>query len=361
MVPVAADDSDPMQATALERMSFGYGEAEFVPVQVRALGHPDPGVRATAASMLVWNEPVAAEEGLLEAARDPVVEVAVAALETLQYYPTRRVLRTLAELSGSGDREIRDAATASFDDMRELFEKVDERGDESSPVTYRSDPEPRTTLPEAEVLALLDDPDIDCVARDGALRANEWNGYSAAARGRLTTRLVDHPDPNVRDIACSAFAAWSETDALLHLTRDRCFVVQKSAVYCLQDLPASAVVAERIRQVLRTATGTAAQEALRTYIAHASGKQTDRLVELARADPREALRYEAVRVLGDMEEARAVRALAPLLDDPPGVTWSVHIVLLDQLRRLRIAVPPPAWLAAVDNLHLRRAVSGVVG
>ncbi|MFJ4651825.1 hypothetical protein ACIP5Y_11195 [Nocardia sp. NPDC088792] len=62
-----------------------------------------------------------------------------------------------------------------------------------------------------------------------------------------------------------------------------------------------------------------------------------------------------------MNEARAIRALVPLLDEPPGVTWSVHIALLDQFRDLRIAVTPPAQLRAVDNLDLRCAVSEFMG
>lgn len=46
----------------------------------------------------------------------------------------------------------------------------------------------------------------------------------------------------------------------------------------------------------------------------------------------------------------------PLLEQPPGVTWAVHIQLLGGVRKLGLPEPPLDHLAAVDNLDLVRSV-----
>lgn len=377
VLPVAGDDAHPLQAAALASMAFGFGEAGFMPTLIRALRHRNPEIRRTAARTLLWEEPVAAEDGLLDAAHDADHEVAAAALDTLRYYPTRRALRTIAELRGHGDERVRAAATDSFEELSWHFEDAALNSEKLAPLRdwlrptddlihpepEESDEKPGTptpltrstpyTLSETALLELLDDPDGDWQSRDRTLRGLDWNAFTPDARPRLTVRLTTHPDPLVREITATALSDWSATEALLELTRDRSFSVRKSAVYHLASVPPDPAVAACAWRYLSTATGISAQEALRTYVAHTPGNGLrEQLVDLARTDSREDVRYEAIHDLVDLQAANEIRALTPLLDEPPAVSWALHLALLDGLRNLELPVTPPAHLATVDNLDL---------
>ncbi|MDQ1538147.1 MAG: hypothetical protein QOE58_2540, partial [Actinomycetota bacterium] len=146
LVTVAGDDRHPLQALALAGMLFGFDEAEFQPVKIRALDHPDADVREAAADVLMWDEPVAAEGPLLTAASDPACEVAAAAVDTLRYYRSRRVLRTLAEILDNGDEQVRDKAAESFEDIRDHFEWLISSGDAAETAMYREWVEPVADL-----------------------------------------------------------------------------------------------------------------------------------------------------------------------------------------------------------------------
>lgn len=98
---------------------------------IRALDHPDADVRDDAAWVLMWDEPVAAEGPLVGAASDPSSAVAAAAVSTLQYHPSRRVLRLLAELAETEDDSVRAAAVWSFEANRGRFEYLATYGDPS--------------------------------------------------------------------------------------------------------------------------------------------------------------------------------------------------------------------------------------
>lgn len=383
VVAVASDDAHPWQALALRRMSFGFCEAEFVPVLVRALAHEDPKVRLAAAEEpLFWNEPLAAETGLLAAVRDEAVEVALAALDTLRYYPTQRVLCSVEELRSHPDERISAAATVTFDDLRETFESAVSEGEPKTVELLRrwmrpvydlvGWPESITVLesrpplghqrrpgpPAAALLALLDEPYIDQEDLYGTLGNVDWSAYDSATRTTAISRLTAHPNPVVRGIGCYALAAWGRTDELMRLAGDRSAGVRKSAVYTLASLPANPAVAELTWRYLPNATGMAAQEAVKTHVAHMGSAATDRLVELVRSDPRTDVRYAAIDALVKLQAGKEIHSLADLLAEPPGVHWSVHTSLLHGLRELGIATPLPAHLEAVDDLHVQRALAG---
>ncbi|MFE3192668.1 HEAT repeat domain-containing protein [Nocardia sp. NPDC059240] len=383
VIAVASDDEHPLQATAVESMSFGFGEAEFMPVLQRALGHRDPAVREAAAGTLLWEEPVAAESALLAATRDETFEVAAAAINTLRYYPTRRVLREISLLRAHPDQRIAAAASDAFDEVQWSFEQAATEGKAGSVALLRewmspirdlvTWPEeitgrellplhthrPRGTVPETELTRLLDDPDADRAELEGTLRGADWQGYEADARARASTRFATHPNPLVREIGCAALADWVCTAELVRLVGDRSFGVRKTAMYFLSTIPADPEVAEVAWQYLVTATGTTAQEAVRTYVVHAGPAAVDRLVELARSDRREAVRYEAICALSKLEAAEQISALADLLSAAPGVNWSVHLALLWALRELGLAVVVPPQLAAVDNVDLQSALAAL--
>ena len=379
---VADDDTHPLQALALAAMAFGFDEAEFQSVKIRALRHPDAKVRTAAADVLVWDEPVEAEAALVTATSDRSGEVAVAAVDTLQYYPSRRVLRVLAELAQSDDNEaLRAKAAESLDYNRGRFEHCATCGDRrqvqllrewmepvadvvrwsaeihrppvSRPPTSRS----RVAMSEGALVALLSGPDGEWGAKKQALREVAWEVYSAGERDRLCGTLLTHPDPVVRSIGALPLAAWSRTEALLGLATDPSFSVRKSAMYHLRTVPRDPAVATFAWEYMRRACGTTAYEALQTYVAHASSDEAkQRLVELGRADPRESVQTTAISCLADLRAAHELETLTPLLRELPGVTWAVHIRLIDGLWALGLPGPNLDDLAEVDNLDLIQSI-----
>ncbi|VTS08103.1 ---NA--- : Uncharacterized protein OS=Nocardia seriolae N-2927 GN=NS07_contig00110-0026 PE=4 SV=1 [Gemmata obscuriglobus UQM 2246] len=99
-------------------MIFFFDAPADVDMKIEALAASAPEVRATAAKILFWDEPVAAETALVTAAADPVERVAVEALLTLQYYPSRHVIRSLHGRLDHPTEPIRHAARESWDEIR---------------------------------------------------------------------------------------------------------------------------------------------------------------------------------------------------------------------------------------------------
>lgn len=118
---IARDPRHPLYEEAIETMIWGFEEPRFEALKIAALSHPAPSVRATAADALLWDEPVAAEEPLLRALDDPDERVAAEVANTLQYYPTRRVLARLAEVSAR-EGKPGEQAQHSFDALRSQFQ-----------------------------------------------------------------------------------------------------------------------------------------------------------------------------------------------------------------------------------------------
>ncbi len=381
VVAVAGDDGHPLQRMALVSMAFGFDEPEHQPVKIRALAHPDPGVRDAAAFVLMWDEPVAAEEPLVSAASDPSIEVAVSAVSTLQYYRSRRVLRGLAELTEADDERVRAAALESFEENRSRFEYLAAYGDPEQVMLLREWMEPVADLvrwpedvqdrevyspcaepapiamSESDLLALLADPDGEWRAKKETLRHVDWERYDAGERGRLGRALAGHPDPAVREIATEPLAAWSRSEELVALTADSSGSVRKAAMYRLELVPRESAIAELAWDHVLAGAGFVASEALRTYVAHADAREAkERLRELAFTDRRETVRTQAIVCLTDPGCERELQSLVPLLREPPGVSWMVHIEILDGLRELGLRAPDLNHLAAVDNLELVRYI-----
>jgi HEAT repeat protein len=381
ILAVAADDRHPLQRVALIVMAFGFDEAEHQAVQIRALTHPEAEVRDGAAFALMWDEPVAAEEPLVSAASDPSGEVAVSAVSTLQYYRSRRVLRVLADLTEADDERVRAAAVESFDENRSCFEYLATYGDPEQVMLLREWMEPvadlvrwpeevqdrelyspsaepaPTAMSESDLLALLADPDGEWRPKKEMLRQVDWERYAAGERARLGRALTGHPDPAVREIATEPLAVWSRSEELLMLTADPSGSVRKSAMYRLALVPRDRSLAEVAWDHMLAGAGCVASEALRTYVAHADAREAkERLHELALTDRRETIRTQAIVCLTDPGCERELQSLVPLLREPPGVSWMVHIEIIDGLRELGLPAPDLDHLATVDNLELVRHI-----
>lgn len=211
IVAVAGDDRHPLQRVALLEMAFDFDEVKHQAVKIRALAHPGADVRDAAASVLMWDEPVAAEEPLVSAASDPSRDVAASAVSTLQYYPSRRVLRVLADLAKTADEQVRAEAVKSFDENVNRFEYLATYGDPEQVTRLREWMEPvadlvgwpddvedreayspsgepsRIAMSESELLALLADRDGEWRPKKETLRQVAWERY-AAGDGRGCVR-----------------------------------------------------------------------------------------------------------------------------------------------------------------------------
>jgi HEAT repeat protein len=387
---VAGDPMHPLQADALGRMDFGFNLPHQEAIKIAGLSHPDPQVRAAAACVLLWDEPVAAEPPLLQATHDLVPEAAAEAANTLQYYPSVRVLHRLHELLSHADDHVRAEAADSFASIRSgilvclrgrdrraadhirrwlrpVWDLLAIRDEELAPNEedrrFLERQEPPAVLPMADLLALLGDADASPVVLGDRLRSNGWSGYAEVERGRLRPVLLTHPDPLVREQATWAFATWRDARGLLDLLADANFCVRKSAMYNLGRLPPTPGLGDVAWNHLHRhdAVGTHATEILDTFVRHADPADAIRRLGWMAGDHgrREELRAAAVHHLVGLGAASAVGQLAGLLREPPEVSWALHLALLEAVAELGLPTPGLGRLGDVDHLDLQAALARV--
>lgn len=386
VVAVALDDRGPLQAYALEAMAFDFAEREFADVLVRALGHGDETVRRAAAETMVWDEWVAAEEPLLVAGSDPSPTVAEAALRALSWYPTRRVLRAISELEPHEDPDVRDQAEETYATLVGHFERVFQRAspaqrqllmewmvpvadlvdlavetqdEEDSPAVPAS---PTTQIalpvPAHEIQAMLADPDGEWKMRKATLHQVDWAGHSELERTALRADFTDHPDPWIRWFAAAAFGAWGDRDALILQLLDSSNDVRKEATVQLGQLASDPALAPILWARMLGATGAAADAALTAYVVHAPEDEVGpQLAALARDEQRQHVRIVAIESLGDLGLTDEIRDLAPLLAEEPGVTWDVHVALLDAMAAATVDPPSLDRLLGVDQLEVIESIA----
>ena len=390
VLAVASNPCHPLQAEALGQMTFDCDLPEYEQIKIAALSHPRPEVRATAAAILFWDEPVQAEGPLIEAARDPAPDVAADVCKTLEYYPSLRTASCLYGLLDHPSEQVREEARVSFGNIRHEFllglrsddphvirhlrhwlepvwEMLAFTDDELQPDEGRartvSPAESGEFMPLANLLELLGDPDASPKGVRESLWQSDWKGCAAAERGWLRRVLLEHPEPLVREEAAVAFEAWHDAAGLLVLVGDADFGVRKTAMYRLGQLPPIPGVADLAWEHLHRpdALGVHAQETLATFVRHADSAEAVRRLGWIAGDHgrREGLRVAAVYDLTKLGAAEAVEQLAGFLLEPPEITWALHIALLDAIADLDLPLPNIASLRKVDNLNVQLALAGV--
>jgi HEAT repeat protein len=385
---VASDPNHPMQADALGQMDFGFASRRQQEIKIRALSHPNPEVRAAGARGLLWDEPIRGEEPLIRATDDPVPEVAAEAINTLQYYPTRRVVTCLERHLTHPDPRVREDAEESYGCLRgsilarlvDRCEAVSRRvrrwlGPTLETLHFADEelrPEPsesgtrlaESNVPartEAEIVARLTDLDTSPLILSEVLDDITALSISEAGQNRITELLLNHFDPFVRGWAVSILSRWQDEQGLLRLARDSSFAVRKSAIYWLSRLPnPNPAIGELAWQYLRTPTlfSCALTEPLQTYVAHAPREEAiPRLVSIALdAENREELRSTAIWQLERLGAADELTGLLPLLQEEPQVTWRLHLAVLSAIKEVKLPVPDLSRLEEVDNLDVQWAL-----
>lgn len=381
VLSVAADPAHPLQVDALRAMISGFEEPHHHAILIDALAHPDAAVRSTAADVLVMEEPAAAELPLLSCATDADPDVACAAIETLAYYPTRRVVRALAAIRDDADRDpdLRDAADAALreiagsaasrargpDDPRHLALLAwvapirDPLGltDADLAVLPREPVARPPVVANADPHALgraLDDPDFPL----GALRSLLERLVAAADRAHasLGSRLLRHADPVVRSYGVAHAAAIGDTDDVVAALDDPSRQVRAAAGYHLRSLPVDPKVAPLLWSLMSRETGFRASEALESWLVHAAPDEVPgRLVALVHTDRRSRVGHVAVRELARRGAVAAIRTLLPLLNEPPRGTWALHLALLHAAATLGLPIGPHG-LDEVDHLDVACAL-----
>ena len=387
---VAGNSSHALRGMALERMRFFFENPDDTAIKIASLKDTDPKVRRIAARILDWDEPVAAESALLVASRDEDERVATNALCTLQYYPTTNVLRRFMEVRNhSSERFLEvcaecmpyiwscvahalDSADSPqvvarlnrwLEPIRDLL-NPDEFKLNSNEDDTPSQPADKPEAPTFDMVQeLLQNPDVSPRQLTSCLRSDGWEHFSNSQRDRLEPLFVTHPDQLVRDECCQILKVWGRTQGLLRLADDPIVTVRKSAIYKLGLLPIDRQIADFAwdRFDPRRLRGATATEMLGTYVTHAEKQEAiPRLSAIAEnTDLSENIRDNAIFHLAQLHADAELRRLLRFIDEPPALTWNIHVNLLEEMSRLGLQLPGNHFLQNVDHLRVQVVLAGV--
>jgi len=386
---VLADPGSPLYLAALEGSWAGFDTPDFVALKTTALDSPNPQARRIACDVLSWDEPVAAQSRLLERADDIDAEVAVAAINTLQYYDSQAVLIRLDELaSGSTRQAVRDAAAESLSSFRGLHCDVSVEASDPSDLRYgelmrawldpvrelvgvlpeEADPNfqvPDVSAPKSAPLGAralmqsLDELNVPWLGKLDLLSAeHDWSLTPVTQRGELAAFLCSHADRDVRDRACSILRRWGDMDRLIDLAAsDDDDLVRKSAMWQLSQWEGD----QRAPRVARLAwdyvtsrvdSGARSVEALDAFVRHEERDEAQtHLLDLIESDPRDSMKIRAVELLVD------ARGLGPLLAEEPRITWNMHVALLDHDKGPELTAAVHSRLVRADSFRLHNALA----
>jgi hypothetical protein len=194
------------------------------------------------------------------------------------------------------------------------------------------------------------------------VRRVDRSAVSLSDRPAIARRLAEHPDPDVRTQAAGVLGGWNLGSELLALLDDTNLGVRKSAMYHLCEVDRSAAVALRALATVDELSGTAATEALETYVVHANRDEAvAELADRARNDPRYDIASQAVYALAELHADDEVDALLPLLGNPPAVNWCVHIALLAADERHRADRAHLLALVDIDYLDVAVGAARALG
>ncbi len=381
--PILEDPDHHLYWAALEGIEIGFDTRRYQRYKIDALRSNDAKIREQAAEILLWDEPVAAEQALLDAINDAESGVAREAVRTLRYYQSRSVLRRLAEVAESGPPDIRDVASESYHELRYSFvEEViaaegtayyDEFRQWCEPIWDLVEPQqcdrvdrtnsnkvPKKTVPPVlKIVESLNDVDGLWEGKLDVLNPcrYDWSDVTRADFNDVVEFLTGHPDRSVRRASCALLVSRDQVGSLLRLaSKDQDSDVRQDAMSLLSHLSESSrsnEVADFAWSLVsaQASGGWRAYEALDAFIHHGDPNLVQScLLALARDDLRKSIRWLSVISLNDTS------SLGSLLDEQPILTWSIHALLLEDDNGPVVDSETLDRLSEVDDLRLQVAL-----
>lgn len=395
---IASNPNGPFFKDAIQSLEYlRRDEERFLRLSSVALKDPDPQIRMYAAKNLMLQQPIFAEQNLIEATLDNNVEVAKAALDTLTFYSSRNAIRHLFVMQQTSD----DVCNALIDSIRldlreEIMYFLNQWANHPDALKYinkwlqpikkdvlsmfrklpplEKTPDEDTEKPTEKidcdrVISILEDQDSEWVqAIDFFENKVDWKSFNAASRERLIRYLLSHDDDVDTSsifVSCIAFAAWQDTDNLLQITRHWRGDLIRKASYTLRFVPRSTAAAERLWEIISDANirGDFAGEVLESFAHHCDPqKLTTILIDLAFKDERHKVRCTAIKLLFAYDSPR-LKDLIPLLTVPSSINHLLHIDLLICLAEAKIEVPKSVLinLSEVDDVYLQILMAKQLG
>jgi HEAT repeat protein len=391
----ASDPNHPFYIDAIQKLAHCFEEPRFQLLKIKALFHSSADVRATAAGAILWDQPVAAEDGLLMVAQDEDDSAGAEALDALAYYGSQKVLLALHNMSASGSCHRRpecktvveyisrdflsaydrllmqdSAALPVFESwLKPVWEVLEiERhnliagssNNQKTPSSQTAEDTTRIRPSIAELEQRFSNPDGAWGDRWPFVTSVDWASYSSEERTEFVQYCSAHQDWSVRELFCSVLGKWHATDTLLGFIEDPVFTVRKMAAYYLSEVPRDHRVAKRLLQLLHQddTCGFHASETLNSYVAHASAANLDaQLVDWALNDQRESVRAAAIWNLDKRRSREQLPLLMPLLHDAPLVTWSVHQAVLTACLNMEFEPNGMADLADIDDMECQATLA----
>jgi hypothetical protein len=407
-----------LRIAATASLAFGFEEPEWQQRKVALLRDGDPAVRAAAALVLLWDEPVIAEAALIEATNDADDDVACDAIDTLRYYRSAAALEALLRIrSESASLRRFDMASKSLADLadgmadevsgvpignrhvdrvRDLLQNFAEQVatsnasvdyvspeidhvrsvelttgslaaqlDANSTATAGWSPRTENAASWSLLRSQLADPNGQWEPKYANLRLLDCDSIPLSDRAEAATYLRQHPDPMVRALSCAALVRLGAINDLVALLDDPIPHVAKSARYSLRDVDANSEIAELVLAPVRSSAlaGTQASEAIETWARHRRALVGDEVIGellVLANDRRETVRVSAIEELVAIDAPVGAQMIR-FLHEPPLVTWAVHTTIISGRRHLGLtdmqvleAIEP--WLD-VDDLWLQTALS----
>lgn len=396
LMSVLADPSSLFYVDALSVIQW-WEEPRFQQILMGALRHVNPVVRETAADCLVWEQPNDAAGDLLRLAADAQYgDVAIGAMNTLNYYSTQEVLLRFNELLLEGPTDLHENYQAGADYVREefiggcrwamsknsnvrdyllvwlqpvlhLFKPGDFdaqdceasiSGAESANGFGSGSPEPLIAVDE--MISDLDDANgcwADKISR--YCRHSDWSWLTEGESIRLVQFLSAHKDPTLRQLACSIAGHRGLSDLLFELLQDPISWVQKSAAYNSRMIGCEQRFEERLWQLLIDpgTQGCIATEVLESYLVHTNDPFVNaRLQKLALEDARPSVQAAAVSALQKRAARAEIDSVKHLLQAPLFNNWWLHRTLLDACAELKLSAKID-HLLSVDDVYLQVALA----
>ncbi len=389
LLNILKDGSSPFYLDALNVIQW-WEEPCLQSFLVAALRHDDPMVRETAADCLVWEQPNGAAADLLILAADARHEdVAIGAMNTLNYYSTQEVLLRFAELLRDGPDELRENYQAGFDYVRQefidgcrwamsenmairdhllvwlqpvihLFNLEDFQIFDRASTSLRRTKSSHPLMTVDEIIADLSESDACWADKLHKYNGNhDWSWLSVDDAVRLVQFLAAHGDLNVRELACSIAGHRKLSDLLFDLLNDPTSRVKKTASYHSRMLSSERRFRDRLWQILMSpdTRGFFATETLESYLVHANDRSVDaQLKELALEGERPSVKAAAVSALRQRGALGEINSVSCLLLEPAFNNWWVHRNILDACAELRVAARID-HLLMVDDVYLQVAVA----